>query len=96
MLYFKLLPVLPVPIWLCIWTAVIALIKAANITAGYIRQKKFISVHSMLNKATGGLLFILPLTLAFIDLRYSAIVVCVVATASAIQEGRLIKRKVMD
>lgn len=92
----KLLPVLDVPVWLCIWIAVIAFIKAANIAAGYIRRKAFISVHSMLNKATGGLLFVFPLTLAFIDLRYSAAVVCAVATAAAIQEGYLISRKVTN
>lgn len=89
----KLLPALPVPIWLYIWIVIIAFIKLANIAAGYIRQKQFISVHSMINKVTGGLLFIFPLTLAFIDLRYSAAFVCMVATAAAIQEGYLIHRK---
>ena len=83
----KMLPVLDIPIWLYIWIAIIALIKAANIAAGYIRRKEFISVHSIMNKVTGGLLFVFPLTLAFIDLRYSAAVVCMAATAAAIQEG---------
>ena len=92
----KLLPVLHVPVWLYIWIAIIAFIKIANIAAGYIRQQEFISVHSMMNKVTGGLLFVFPLTMSFIDLRYSAIVVCVVATAAAIQEGYLIKRKVTN
>lgn len=87
----KLLPVLHVPAWLCIWVAIIASIKAANIAAGYIRQKEFLSVHSIMNKVTGGLLFVFPLTLSFIDLRYSAAAVCVVATAAAIHEGYLIK-----
>ena len=88
----KLLPVLDVPVWLYIWTAIIAFIKVANITAGYIMKKEFISVHSMINKITGGLLFVFPLTLAFIDLRYSAAVVCIVATAAAIKEGYFIRR----
>ena len=83
----KLLPVLDVPVWLYIWSAVIAVIKISNITAGYIRQKKFISVHSVLNKAAGLLLFVFPLTLAFMDLRCSAAVICMAATAAAIQEG---------
>ena len=89
----KLLPVLPVPTLLYIWIAVIAFIKAANIAAGFIRRKEFVSVHSRMNKATGGLLFVFPLTLRFIDLRYGAAVVCAAATAAAIQEGLLIKRK---
>ena len=83
----KLIPVLDVPVWLSIWIAVIAFMKAANIAVGYIRQKEFISVHSMINKVTGGLLFAFPLTLAFMDLKYSAAAVCMVATAAAIQEG---------
>ena len=92
----KLLPVLHVPVWLYIWIAVIAFIKVANIAVGFVGQKELISVHSMMNKLTGGMLFVLPLTLAFIDLRYSAAVVCVVATIAAIQEGYLINRNVMD
>ncbi len=86
----KLLPVLHVPVWLSIWIAVIACIKAANIAAGYIRQKEFAAVHSVLNKITGGLLFVFPLTLACIDLKYSAAVVCTVATTAAVYEGYLI------
>ena len=35
----KLLPALDVPVWLYIWTAVIAMIKLFNIAIGYIRQK---------------------------------------------------------
>ena len=92
----NVLPVLDLPFWLYIWIAIIAFIKVANIAAGYIRQKAFISVHSKINKMTGGLLFVFPLTLAFIDLRYSAAVVCMAATAAAIQEGYQINRKAMS
>ena len=91
----KVLPVLEVPIWLSIWIAIIVFMKMANIAAGFIIRKKLISVHSIMNKATGGLLFVFPLTPAFIDDRYSAAVVCMAATAAAIQEGYLIKRKVI-
>ncbi len=44
----------------------------------------------MINKVTGGLLFVFPLTLTFIDLRYSAAVVCIVATIAAIHESVVI------
>jgi CDP-diacylglycerol--glycerol-3-phosphate 3-phosphatidyltransferase len=43
-----------------------------------------------MNKVTGGMLFLLPLTLATIDLRYSAAVVCMVATIAAVNERHLI------
>ena len=92
----KLLPVMHIPGWLYIWIATIAMIKVTNIAVGFFRQKEFISVHSIMNKVTGGMLFLLPLTLATIDLRYSSSVVCVVATAAAIQEGYLVKQSVMN
>ena len=92
----KLLPVLHIPVWIYLWITVIAVIKLFNIAIGYIKYKEFTAVHSVINKVTGGLLFVLPMTLTVIDLRYSAVVVCVVATAAAIQEGYLVKRKVMN
>ena len=89
----KVIPVLVAPIWLYIWIAVIAFIKIANIAIGYTRQKELISVHSAMNKVAGGLLFFFPLTLAFIDLKHSAAVVCMFATAAAIQEGFTVREK---
>lgn len=87
----KLLPILDIPLWLWIWIAVIALIKIINIISGAIKLKRMIALHSVMNKITGALCFLLPLTLSFIDLKYSAIVVCVAATFAAIQEGHYIR-----
>ena len=88
----KLLPVINMQIWLCVWIVIIALIKTVNIISGYIVQKKLVAVHSVMNKVTGVLLFILPLTLSIIPLTYSAIPVCAVATFAAVQEGYFIRR----
>ena len=87
----KLLPILDIPVWLWVWIAVIALIKAINIISCYVTQKKWIAPHTVMNKVTGALCFLLPLTLSFIDLKYSAIVVCAAATFAAIQEGHYIR-----
>ena len=87
----KLLPVLDVPAWLYTWISVIAIIKLLNIAIGYIKQKKFVTVHSVMNRVTGFLLFIFPLTLAFIDLKYSTAGVCAIATTAAVYEGYLIQ-----
>ena len=84
----KLLPVLDIPVWLYIWIGVIALIKIINIISGFVIQKRFVAVHSTMNKVTGQLLFVLPLTISFLDLKYSATVVCIFATFAAIQEHR--------
>ena len=87
----KLLPVISMPLWLCVWIAMIALIKIINIISGYIVQQKLVAVHSVMNKVTGVLLFILPLTFSIIPLIYSAIPVCAVATLAAVQEGHFIR-----
>ena len=87
----KLLPILSVPAWLYGWIGIIALIKVVNIVSGFAVQKRFVAVHSVMNKATGALLFLLPLTIPAVPLKYSAIVVCAVATFAAIQEGHFIR-----
>lgn len=87
----KLLPVIDIPTWLWIWIAVIAVIKIINVVLGFMVQKKFVVEHTIINKTTGLLLFILPLTLPIIDLNYSAVVICTVATFAAVQEGHYIR-----
>ncbi len=83
----RLLPAIHIPQWLLIWCGVIVVIKISNIILGYISQKKFVSIHTTMNKVAGLLLFLLPLTISFVDPKYASIVVCSVATLSAIQEG---------
>ena len=87
----KLMPVLDIPAWLWIWIGGIALIKIINIISGVVLHKKLTAVHSVMNKVTGALCFLLPLTLSFFELKYSAIVVCSIATFAAIQEGHFIR-----
>ena len=87
----KLLPVLRITAWLYAWIGIIALIKAVNIVSGFAVQKRFVAVHSVMNKATGTLLFLLPLTIPAAPLKYSSIVVCAAATFAAIQEGHFIR-----
>ena len=83
----KLLPRIYIPGLLWIWGAIIAIIKISNIIWGYISRKQFISLHTTMNKVTGLLLFLLPLTISFVELQYTAMVVCAIATFAAIQEG---------
>ena len=83
----KLLPTLPIPQWLWIWGIVIAVIKVGNILWVYATQKQFVALHTMLNKLSGLLLFLLPLTVSFVEWKYSSIAVCSIATCAAIHEG---------
>ena len=87
----KMIPALDIPRWLTIWIAVIALIKVIIVVSGYAMHKKLVVAHTVMNKVTGVLLFILPLTITIIDLKYSGAFVSAVATFAAIQEGHLIR-----
>ena len=86
----KLMPIIHIPKWIWVWIVVIAIIRICNVILGFIYKKKLISLHTVMNKTTGLLLFLLPLTLQFVEIKYSLIAVCIVATVSAIQEGYLI------
>ena len=89
----RFLPNLPIPQWLWIWGGAIAVIKIGNILLEYVFRKEFTAYHTVLNKVTGFLLFLLPLTVPIVEFRYSAMAVCAVATVSAIQESIYIVKK---
>ena len=82
----KILPRMCLPIWLWGWIALIALIKILNITLVFIRKKKLISIHSVLNKITGFALFLLPFTLTFVPISHSVATICILATVATVQE----------
>ena len=86
----KILPILKLPVWVIAWVGVIALIKLVNLVIGFVRRHTLTAVHSVINKVTGALVFILPFTLPIINIRYTAPLVCIVATVAAITESRTI------
>ncbi len=57
----KFLPEIRFPLWIYIWIVVVAII---NIILGFMVNKKYPAVHSVMNKITGVILFLLPLTFA--------------------------------
>ena len=84
--FVKILPSMQFPIWLWLWIVIIATIKIGNFVGFLICNKKFTFLHTILNKATGFILFLFPLTLGFIEPVYSSAAVCLIATLSAIDE----------
>ena len=89
---YKLFPEFKIPRVIWLWISIVALIKIINIILGFVKKKKFTAVHSLSNKVTGAVLFLLPLTLTVLYLRYSSIPVCMIASFAAIQEGFFIFR----
>jgi len=89
----KLMPVLEFPLWMWLWCGVIAIIKLMNQVFALVLFKRCIFLHSMANKATGLLVFVgIPLAL-FIESIIPIIIISIIATFAAIQEGHLIRTK---
>ena len=82
----KLLPMINLSVLLWIWIAVITMIKVANVVLGFVRRKNLVDLHTVLNKITGFLLFLLPFTITFIEPKHCFLMVCAVATIAAVQE----------
>lgn len=88
---YKLLPVLAFPKWLWIWGGVIVAIKVINQICALVMYKKCVFPHTIANKVTGVLLFVgVPLTL-FLESIVPMIVITIVATFAAVQEGHFIR-----
>lgn len=83
----KMIPALSMPGWLHLWIGVIACIKVSHLFSAYIVHQEFVVKHTLWNKVTGFVLFILPLTLSIVDLTYSGSFVCLLATWAALQGG---------
>ena len=87
----RLLPVLALPVWLWVWVGLIALLRLVNVVSGFVRRKKLVLLHTRANKLTGALLFLLPLSLGFLNIAYTAVPICALASFAAIQEGHFIR-----
>ena len=90
----KLIPALEFPLWVWIWCGVIAIIKLMNQVSALVLLKRCIFLHSTANKATGLLLFLgIPLAL-FMESIVPVIIIAIIATFAAVQEGHFIRIKI--
>ncbi len=88
---FKLIPALAFPRWLWILGGVIVATKIINQISALVMYKKCIFPHTIANKVTGVLLFVgVPLTV-FLESIVPMVIVAVVATFAAVQEGHFIR-----
>ena len=85
----KILSFLNIPLWMWIWVAVIGAVKITSILIASTKAHRLLIEHSFGNKLTGLLLYLLPLSVHIADVKYGAILLCLVATVTAI--GEMIK-----
>lgn len=82
----KILPLLNIPLWIWIWTAIIGAIKITGIFIASRNAHRLMIEHSFGNKLTGLLLYLLPLSVWAVDVKYGAVLVCIAATVTVIIE----------
>lgn len=86
------IPAINVGDWLWIWVGLIALIKFVNVISGFVMKKGFASKHTIANKATGVLLFLLPMMIQHESIKVPSIILaCILASFAAVQEGHLVR-----
>ena len=81
------------PFWAVLWVICIAALRILSIIVGFLSSHKLVSEHSILNKSSGLLLFLVPLFIGNFGWRVVAVLIiitCIMATAASIQELCLI------
>ena len=84
----KLIPVIfwQIPMWSLVIIAVIASIRILSYLIGIVKFHYLASLHTILNKSTGVVLFLFPFSLLLFDLRIASGIACAIALCSAIEE----------
>ena len=89
----KLIPVLALSHWLWFWGAAIVVIKVINQISAIVMYKKCLFPHTIANKATGLLLFVGVPLIVFLESVVPIVMIAVVATFAAVQEGHFIRTR---
>ena len=77
------------PVWIVLWVIGIAVLRILSIMVGFFSSHKLISEHSMMNRISGLLLFLIPLCIGntpWQTVAALAIITCVVSTIASAQE----------
>lgn len=91
---FRICSSLDIPVWVWTWTGVIVFIKIVNLISAFIVAKGIVPMHTVMNKITGFLVFLLPLFVGHKSWNISKTAVIItgcIATFAAIQEGHYIR-----
>ena len=82
----KILPAIYIPGWLWFGVLLVFTLKISAVIWRCVHAQQLMFKHTRLNKITGFLLFLLPLSIPFAEIKYGGGVVCAAAFLSAIQE----------
>ena len=80
------LPLLTPSVWVLVWLGGIALLRIVSLGIGWYKYHMLAFLHTYANKAAGFVIFLAPVIYALVGLSVTAIIVCVPAMVSAIEE----------
>lgn len=96
-LLFLFLPVFEWPLWSLLWVSAIALLRLITLSTCYFKFHQLAFLHTYANKVTGFLLLCFPFLLRFMGLNATTILLCTVASLSALEELLIdLTRKQLD
>jgi len=85
------LPQMNIPAWTWICIGLIAFAKISSMVSGFVLHNRLVMLHTIANKVSGLLLFLLPMALEWIPFSYASIAVIAVALFASVQEGHFIR-----
>ncbi len=74
------------PKWIWFWVAGILIIRLSSYFVAALKYRRFASLHTYLNKATGLAVFLVPYAIGRSFFVFYSIVICIVATAASAEE----------
>lgn len=77
------------PLWIVLWAICIAVLRFSSIMTGVFSSHKLVSEHTIMNKISGLLLFLIPLCIGNFPWQTVAVLItitCIAATVASIQE----------
>jgi len=85
-LMIVLYPIINLTVQIIVWIVIIGIIRVLSMMVVFVKYKTFGILHTYGNKITGLVLFVFPLSLAFIQSDMMMYIICVVASISATEE----------
>lgn len=85
-LMIVLLPVMKIPQWIWIYIIVIAAVRITSVMIAYVKYRKIAMLHTYANKATGLILFTVPILYSYTDMSVLGGIICSIALLSAAEE----------
>jgi len=85
-MFWIIIPFIVWHTWICLWLAAIVLVRILSMAIRYKKYRKFASLHTVMNKASGLLLFLFVYSFKIFNVDMMIILLCCFTTFASIDE----------